>query len=281
MSLEACVPHFHVETGNGLDCLDNKDYPMLVYSIACTITPFDLYDNYIDCPNIGQSFTLGKDYGGPALIGNTRYGWVSFSYRLQKTFNDYVIDRPIGEAHVLARADYCNSSSYKHFLAHTSNVLGCPLIRLWTDEPKLFSASLYYTSNSCVLTANNSITDSEIGIRDITLEEETTSTISFDPSIGPKILTNVENCLLTITGKNCLPQIMPLVIQNDTLQGNHHLIVKNVLCGMDVRSGIQGSVIFDEDSDYTFETKGTFILSKGVNVKRGAILKVKPSEINY
>ena len=58
-------------------------------------------------------------------------------------------------------------------------------------------------------------------------------------------------------------------------------IVKDVTCGMDVRDGIQGNVTFDEDSDYTFETKGTFELTKGVEVKLGAQLIVVPSEINY
>jgi len=96
-----------------------------------------------------------------------------------------------------------------------------------------------------------------------------------------KTLTNVENCLITLTGKNRLPQIMPLMIQNDTLQGTHHLIVKDVTCGKDVRNGTQGNVIFDQGSDYTFETKGTFKLTKGVTIKQGAKLKVTPSEINY
>ena len=74
---------------------------------------------------------------------------------------------------------------------------------------------------------------------------------------------------------------MPLTIQNDTLQGAHYSIVKDVTCGKDVREGSQGNVIFDESSDYTFETKGTFKLTKGVTIKQGAQLKVIPSGINY
>ena len=58
-------------------------------------------------------------------------------------------------------------------------------------------------------------------------------------------------------------------------------IVKDVTCGMDVRDGIQGNVTFDEDSDYTFETKGKFKITKSVKIKQGAQLKVTPSEINY
>jgi len=72
-----------------------------------------------------------------------------------------------------------------------------------------------------------------------------------------------------------------LTIQNATLQGTHHVITKNVICGKDVRNGSQGDVIFDEGSDYTFETNGTFELTKGVTIKQGAKLEVIPSEINY
>ena len=94
-------------------------------------------------------------------------------------------------------------------------------------------------------------------------------------------LANVGNSLITLTGKNCLPQIMPLTIQNTALHGTHYAIVKDVSCGKDVRNGIQGDVIFEEDSNYTFEIKGTFTLTKGVEIKQGAQLSVLPSEINY
>lgn len=52
-------------------------------------------------------------------------------------------------------------------------------------------------------------------------------------------------------------------------------------CGRNVRNGIQGDVSFEVSSDYTFEIKGTFELSRGVEIKQGAQLQVIPSEINY
>ena len=280
-SVDENVPYMIPETGNGLDCLGNKIYPMIAYSVACTITPFDTYNEYTNFPNIGQSFTLGKDYGGPALVGNTRYGWVSWSYKYQEKFNEYAICEPLGEALVHARASFCSASRYPHFLAHSSNLIGCPFIRLWTDIPSLFSASLSYTYNNCILSANDSILDAVIGIRDITQAEEAIDTISFNPSQGLKNLTNVENCLITLTGRNCLPQILPMTIQNTTLQGTHYAIIKDVSCGKDVRSGTQGNVTFSQGSDYTFETKGTFKLTKGVNIEKGAKMKVVPSDIDY
>lgn len=269
------------ESANGLDMLNNKDYPMFAYSIACSITPFDIYKNFSTLPNIGQSFTLGKDYGGPVLVGNTRIGWTSCSAKLQMKFNSYMISDPmVGAAQNYAKLNQ-KKTEFKHLFSHSSNIIGCPNIRIWTDIPKLFSAALTYNANNYTITANSSITDVEIGIRDITLVDEVIDTISFNPSQGAKTLTNAENSLITLTGKNCLPQIMPLTIQNDTLQGTHYVIVKDVACGKDVREGNQGNVIFDENSNYTFETKGTFRLTKGVKIKQGAQLKVIASEINY
>ena len=44
---------------------------------------------------------------------------------------------------------------------------------------------------------------------------------------------------------------------------------------------ILGDVTFEENSDYTFEIKGTFTLTNGVEIKQGAQLKVMPSKINF
>ena len=132
-----------------------------------------------------------------------------------------------------------------------------------------------------IISANSSITDAEIGVRDITQTSEIIDNIFFNPSQGSKTLANVENCLITLTGINCLPQILPLTIQNTSLHGIHHAIVKDVSCGKDVRNGTQGDVTFEQDADYTFEINGTFELTKGVEIKLGAQLEVLPSEIYY
>lgn len=276
-SVQGNILYIEHESANGLDNLTNKDYPMIAYSISCTITPFDIYNEYTEFPNIGQSFTLGKDYGGPLLVGNTRNGWVTLSAGLQGKFNEGIMLNPmVGYAQNYAKMNY-----HSHLLRHSSNIIGCPNIRIWTDTPKLFSANLSYYSNNYVVSANNSITDAEIGVRDITQTNEYLDKINFNPSQGPKTLSNVENSLITLTGKNCLPQILPLTIQDTALHGTHHVIVKDVACGKDVRDGTQGNVTFEQDSDYTFETRGTFELTKGVEIKLGAQLKVIPSEINY
>lgn len=281
LSVQTNLSFIMPESANGLDKLTNKDYPMFAYSTACSITPFDIYEDHSEYPNMGQSFTLGKDYGGPILIGNTRNGFKGCSIKMQKLFNNCMINDPmVGVAQNYAKLNHLNGD-LKHYLCYSSNIIGCPNIRVWTDVPKLFRASLSYNSNNYIIAANDSITDAEIDIRTITQENEVIDTISFNPSQGAMVLANVENSLITLMGKNCLPQILPLTIQNDTLQGTHYAIAKDVACGRDVRGGNQGNVIFDGNSDYTFETNGTFKLTKGVKIEQGAQLKVIPSEINY
>ena len=43
----------------------------------------------------------------------------------------------------------------------------------------------------------------------------------------------------------------------------------------------QSTVVFKNGSDYTFEKKGTFTITKGVVVEKGAKLKVINSTANY
>ena len=76
----------------------------------------------------------------------------------------------------------------------------------------------------------------------------------------------------------------PLYLQNAILRGKRYLLVKNVTCTNDVLENTtadEGGVSFEIGSDYIFETSGTFRMEKGVTVKRGAKLCIKPSNINF
>lgn len=84
--------------------------------------------------------------------------------------------------------------------------------------------------------------------------------------------------LVTITGKNCLPKILPLSIEGKDMMGSHYLFTKDVTCSRD-NYGVK--TVFVEGSDYLFETSGSFKLTKGVTVERGAKLKIMPSDIKF
>ncbi len=274
------IPFIVQETANGLDCLTNKYFPMIAYSISCTITPFDEYDSvYSGFYNMGQSFTLGKDYGGPALIGNTRQGWVSTSYRFQLKFNEYIRNHTIGNS--LNKAKYKNTYS-KHDHALGVNIIGCPDLNIWTDIPTYFNATLAYNySGSGTLTINPTIDSAFVCIRPITLACETSQAIAVIPSSGSISLSNIENCLITLKGRNCLPQILPLYLQSTNVNGYHYMITSDVTCGSNVRNGSCGNVIFKSGSDTEIESSGTVRLMPGTTIELGAKLSINQSDIDF
>ena len=277
-SVEGNIPWMENETGNGLNSLTNKDYPMIAYSIACTITPFDVYTDFDEFPNIGYSFTMGKDYGGPALIGNTREGWVSYSYLLQQEFNKKIEGNTIGEAQNFAKYNY--QRDMKHWLSHSSNLIGCPNIRIWTDTPYLFYVSPMYIGNNIQLSGNLIANTTAVGVRDVTSANDSTYT-TITPSLPIVSISGGANSLLTITGKNSLPLIMPLKLQNTSMHGKHYMLVKDMSCGSNIRSGSTGSVVFENDADYDIEFTGSVTLAAGTEIKKGASVKITPSNVNY
>lgn len=282
-SVEGNIPWLSNETGNGLNSLTNKYYPMIAYSVACCITPFDIYTDvngftYDAYPNIGYSFTMGKDYGGPALIGNTREGWVFYSYLLQKEFNNKIGNNSIGEAQNFAKDYYYGGR--KHWLSHTSNIIGCPNIRIWTDTPYLFDVSSMYIGNNIQLSGNLIANTTAVGVRDVTSANDSTYT-TITPSLPIISISGGANSLLTITGKNSLPLIMPLKLQNTSMHSKHYMLVKDMSCGSNIRSGSTGNVVFENDADYEIEYSGSVTLAAGTEIKKGASVMITPSNVNY
>lgn len=268
------------EDGNGLDCLENAYYPMVSYSTACQITPFDIFNEYTVYPNIGQSFTLGKNYGGPALVGNTRYGYNSASYELALKFFDYFLDNTIGDAHNKSRSDICSWAQYYFFIAHSSNVIGCPNIRIWTDTPFQFTANVIYETSRMRFVGYFHANKSSACVRNI-CEASDSVYIKNLTSNRVFVLQNAENSLITLTGKNCLPKILPLKLQNTSLHGKHYMLVTDMECGSNIRVGSTGNVVFENDADYEIEYSGSVTLGAGTEIKAGASVKIAPSNINY
>lgn len=139
------------ETGNGLDNMDNINYPSIIYSISCTNTPLDDFNPSGDWPNgnFGEAFTVNSNAGGPAFLGNTRYGWVYYSYLIYGEFanliaaggNDPVSGESLLHLGVAELISKSNSSSigYGHYLNLSHNLIGCPETRLWTTIPSTYS----------------------------------------------------------------------------------------------------------------------------------------------
>ena len=292
-SVQGNIPGAVQETANGLDSLKNKDYPMIAYSSANFNATFDVYEeDHSNLPNMANSFTLGKDYGGPIFIGNTRhglyipnsiqlnYGYHGLSYALAKKFNEGIRDssNTISQSHRASLENYPSSSidPCKHYLVLSSNLIGCPELHMWTNTPALFSAVYDVTGE---ITANNFINQEvEAVIHDVSLPNEPLdNSMTFNPSEGPISVVDADCYLITLHGLNCIPQILPLYIHNPEMSGTHYLFTKDVLC--QGRSG--ETVHFTNGSDYTFETSGTFKIGKNSIIEKGAKFKVLQSNIKY
>lgn len=148
-------------TTNGLDCLNNKWFPSIGYSTGCTTMPFDTINGYESIPmNFGESFTTGKDYGGPAFLGNTRDGYTPRTGFLESAFcmelkNGYY---KIGMANSLAKpVQYVPGDTVAHdYSSVCQNLLGDPELEIWTDLPQTYNGiNITRTDSSLTVTGIN------------------------------------------------------------------------------------------------------------------------------
>lgn len=269
------------ESGNGLDSLENKHYPMIAYSLACTIAPFDITDSkYDSCWNLGQSFTLGKDYGGPVLIGNSRVGFIESTHKMQMEFHRYMMECTLAGA--LNWAKWSNTALKVHH-ALAVNLLGSPNVKMWTNLPKRFNARMEFDGVfGGDLYTDSDISDAAYSIRYLEQQDDSLFSGFYDPSGGTIWLSDIRNGIVTLYGRNCLPQIMPMKLQCLSLYGARHLLFSDADIGSDVMpSDDLGPVIMKGGSDTTIEYTGKVTLTRGVTVEKGASLKIIPSDIKY
>ena len=265
------------EAGNGLEKLGNKDYPMIAYTMACSTTPFDGYDeNYANRLNLGKSFTTGKDYGGPAYIGNTRVGLIDNTYKVQLNFNREISDNDV--AYALNNAKYFNLSC-RHHNALVVNLIGTPNLYVWTETPKRFNAWMEYNDMSADLFTESDVNDACWCTWRLNETGDSISRDAFNPSFAQSSLTDIENGVITLTGRNCIPQVMPLRLRNVRLHGKRYLFLSDAVIGDDCRDEYENPVVFASDSKTTMEHEGTIKFDKNVVIEKGATLKIIPSKI--
>ena len=121
-------------SGVGLNCLNNIWKPSIIYSLSCSITPFDKLYDYRYKYNMGTSFTVGGLYGGVAILSNTRTGWKNESQVLEGEFAKQLKGcSNIGKAYILSKANVPAEYSYHR---STHNLLGDPELCMWMNKPQ-------------------------------------------------------------------------------------------------------------------------------------------------
>ncbi len=123
------------------------------YSLACDNGGFDMDQPPFNQknPNLVQKL-LGLDGAGAvAFVAYSRWGWISTSHFLQKTFFDSLFahpDRPAIEAMNASKAVYY----YYRDLNYGQNFFGDPSLKIYTDVPQSLQVDATTDSNSVQIT---------------------------------------------------------------------------------------------------------------------------------
>jgi hypothetical protein len=124
----------------------------LYYSLACDNGAFDKNGVPFNVaqPNVATALLALPDAGAVAFVANSRWGWVSLSYLLQKTFFDSLFahpDRPAVAAFYAAKAVhyYCRDLVYGQMF------FGDPALRVYRGVPSLMRVTVQPTVDSVIV----------------------------------------------------------------------------------------------------------------------------------
>lgn len=269
-----------IETDNGLNHMNNKYHPMIAYCPLGNTMSYDCKEMFDLDVNLGESFTMGKDYGGPAFIGmtypyysnsfNWNYGFDIFSGDFGgkiHTYNGWLVKALLG-----AKASYplddwqITNSGY--------NYLGDPALNMWIETPQVYSnISVNRTDNTIVvsgLPANQAYLAYHSNDGATGKVAAVSSTVTLN-NVSP-------NSTIMLYGLNRIPYIAPLVLQNTTLNQSQYVIADEVLAGKAVDNGrTRGDVTVSNGTEFEIEASGKVTLTGGFNVERGALFSVLKS----
>ena len=193
------------ENGKGLDNLTNSTKPFILYTLACETTPFDTWESIEPTDNLGAQITNLSGKGGPIFLGNTRYGYVSYSWYLQQSFTSILA----GGTYQLGAAEAASKGiSGSHYVWLSHNLIGCPETEMWTSSPSLLSNSYAIICDDDVIVNTGGITNAVVCV--MSSDDGGASYWQVNSSSATeKIFYNVpEPFVVTITKHNYLPKII-------------------------------------------------------------------------
>lgn len=262
------------ETGNGLNRMLNREYPMIYYTNSCSTIPYYKLPGYDVDINYGESFTMGKDYGGPVYIGNVTDVPIYPSYNVACGFANNIRDGyyKLSEADALSIA---TNIFDKDTMAVRHNFLGDPALEIWSDIPQHFS-------NITVSRTNNSVTVHGLDDSDTTFVGYCNNT---DRSI--KRIVKATSCTfnhvspngtIMVYKRNYFPYIAPTFIQNTDISKSQYLLAGDYTAGSHVDNILtNGEVTVKSGIEYEIEHSGKVTLGGGFKVEKGATFIVKPA----
>ena len=266
-----------LETDNGLNMILNKNYPMIYYNALGQTMPFDPVTGYNASINLGESFTMGKEYGGPAYIGYTKNVDLEVARVLSSLFSSQLLSRGfmLNKALATAKSLYKNPSlQNEDDNLPQLNYLGDPCVVMWSNTPQRYSNVTCTRSDAGITVSGISPSGTIVAYHsnDGTTGQQTVNSSSIT-------LSNVSpNSTIMLYKQNYIPYIAPLVLQNVTLDHSQYVIATDVLAGRAVDNNrTSGNVIVPEEVEYEIEASGTVRLAGGFKVEKGATFAVRPA----
>ena len=269
------------ETGNALDCLSNKQYPMVFFSgYGQTMAYHDNPQCTID-KSLGASFTMGKDYGGPVYMGMTKD--IGYYYTTNYFFSSFSsmlnYGSSIGKSYAEARHLWNISIDHPELeeIYSFHNYLGDPSVVLWDDTPQNYS-NIILTRGDSSITISGITEASTI----LALYSNDGKTLSQKTSDSSFTFSHVSpNSTVMLYKRNFIPYIAPMVIQNTTLNKSQYVIASDVTAGKAVDNNrTSGQVTVTGDIEYEIEHTGEVRFCGGFRVDKGVKFSVKPSTYN-
>jgi hypothetical protein len=136
--------------------LDPNGRVSLYYSLACDNGAFDKNGPPFNVtqPNVATALLALPEAGAVAFVANSRWGWVSLSYLLQKTFFDSLFahpDRPAVAAVYAAKAVhyYCRD------LVYGQTYFGDPALRVYRGVPSSMRVAIHPTVDSVIVSVTS------------------------------------------------------------------------------------------------------------------------------
>lgn len=270
------------ETDNGLNRMVNKYYPSIYFSGIGQTMPYNRVSGYNIDVNYGESFTMGKEYGGPVYMGLTDNIFNSaIMYLGRGLVSSIKPGRPLGIAYKNARqlVPYDHFKPYDSFSIDTESLVSChnylgdPLIEMWTCLPQTYSGITVTRTDNSINVVGLPV-GAQVSYCDNTgklgMTQATASSVTFN-QINP-------NSTIMVYDSTHLPYIARLVLQNTTLNNSQYVIANDVTIGRQAESSRTfGDVTVSDDACYEIESAGKVTIEGGFNVELGASFAIYTS----
>lgn len=264
------------ETGNGFDNMTNANYPALNYSISCETMPFDDFGTPVNDRNMGESYTCISNGGGPAYMGNTRYGWVGSSYLL---FEDFIDVISAGTSFNIGIAEATSKQATSdRYLRFSHNLIGCPETEIWTATPSKYTSATVSENGSNVTVSTGGISNSTICV--MSALDNGSSYYQVYENVSSYTFTSVPKpYLVTITKHNYVPYLKNpdnIYFQNESITSDKYIYGKYFYAGENVTtSKPQGPAKIKNGSIVVFDATNDVNLEGGFEVELGGQFEVK------